>query len=274
MIPHFNVSHVNFLKTKTFGLIAALLTVTIWASFLVGTRFAVNGDFTVEEILVLRLVPGAFALIPLMLKYDLLPRKQSWLRSIILMIAAIAAYLLAKEVPDKRRSLGLILILVGALVVGLWDILLGSGGETWKGHLMFLCGSGLFAIYSVIFRQSGLTPLHGLIIGLFWGTLTITPFLILTGNVTFANSGTSSIIVMIVLQSFVIGILATIFFNYAVKILGAAETGAFGALTPILALVGGIFLLDEPFEPFKLFGVTLVALGVLLASGLLDKPKL
>ena len=95
-----------------------------------------------------------------------------------------------------------------------------------------------------------------------------------TGNVTFANSGTSSIIVMIVLQSFVIGILATIFFNYAVKILGAAETGAFGALTPILALVGGIFLLDEPFEPFKIFGVTLVAFGVLLASGLLDKPKL
>ena len=139
---------------------------------------------------------------------------------------------------------------------------------------MFLSGSGLFAIYSVIFRQSGLTPLHGLIIGLFWGTLTITPFLILTGNVTFANSGTSSIIVMIVLQSFIIGILATIFFSYAVKILGAAETGAFGALTPILALVGGIFLLDEPFEPFKIFGVTLVAFGVLLASGLLDKPKL
>ena len=92
MIPHFNVSHVNFLKTKTFGLIAALLTVTIWASFLVGTRFAVNGDFTVEEILVLRLVPGAFALIPLMLKYDLLPRKQSWLRSIILMIGASAVF--------------------------------------------------------------------------------------------------------------------------------------------------------------------------------------
>ena len=38
---------------KALGLIAALGTATIWATFLLATRFAVTGDFTVEEVLVL-----------------------------------------------------------------------------------------------------------------------------------------------------------------------------------------------------------------------------
>ena len=82
----------SLIQNKTLGLIAALLTVSIWASFLIGTRFAVKGNFTVEEILILRLVPGAIALSPLMLKFDLIPRGQSWISAIILMIGASAIF--------------------------------------------------------------------------------------------------------------------------------------------------------------------------------------
>jgi drug/metabolite transporter (DMT)-like permease len=293
----------TLLQTRAFGLIAALLTVTIWAAFLIVTRFAVQDNFTVEEVLIMRLVPGALAMIPLMMKFDLLPRGQSWPRAIILMVGAsaifpyivssglayapasdggalapgilpfwtaMAAYILAGELPDNRRKVGLALILIGATVVGLWQILSEADSGAWKGHLMFLTGSGFFAIYSVIFRQSGLSPIHGLVIGLFWGTLFATPLLFLTGNVSFAKVELLDILVMIILQSFVIGILATVLFNYAVQLLGAAESGAFGALTPILALLGGVTLLNEAVTPFKVVGVVLVASGVLLASGVLN----
>ena len=131
------------------------------------------------------------------------------------------------------------------MVVSLWQILAGADDGAWKGHLMFLTGSGCWAVYSVIFRQSGLSPLHGLVIGLFWGTLLITPLLLATGNVSFATASPGDIAVMIVLQSFVIGILAMFLFGYAVQILGAAETAAFGALTPILALLGGVAFLGR-----------------------------
>ena len=296
----------NLLKTRKFGLIAALLTVTIWAAFLLVTRFAVQENFTVEEVLILRLVPAALAMIPFMIRFDLIPRGQSWPRTIVLMVGAsaifpyivssglayapasdggalapgilpfwtaMAAYILAGELPNKRRKLGLALILIGAMVVGLWQILSEADNGAWKGHLMFLTGSGFFAIYSVIFRQSGLSPIHGLVIGLFWGTLFATPLLILTGNVSFAKAELVDIMVMMILQSFVIGILATVLFNYAVQLLGAAESGAFGALTPILALLGGVTLLNEAVTPSKVIGVILVALGVLLASGVLNSSK-
>ena len=36
-------------------ILAAIATVTIWAMFLIGTRFAVSGNLTVDEVLVLSL---------------------------------------------------------------------------------------------------------------------------------------------------------------------------------------------------------------------------
>lgn len=138
---------------------------------------------------------------------------------------------------------------------------------------MFLTGSAFWAVYSVIFRQSGLSSLHALVIGLFWGTLLFTPLLLATGNVTFATASLSDIAVMIVFQSFIIGILAMFLFGFAVRMIGAAEAAAFGALTPILALLGGAVFLAETITPFKVVGVTLVAVGVFLASGVLSKPR-
>jgi drug/metabolite transporter (DMT)-like permease len=301
----------NFFTTWAFGLLAAISTVMIWAAFMLITRSAVLSNFTVEEILVLRLIPGVIVMVPVMWKLGVIPIGQSWPRAIILMIGAsavfpyiiskglayapasdggalapgmlpfwtaLAAYALAREVPGPRRRFGLGMILVGAVIVSLWSIQSGASDEAWKGHLLFLTGSGLWAVYSVIFRQSGLTPLHGLVIGLFWGGLIVTPLLLVSGNVSFTEANWDDIAAMILVQSFVIGIMATVLFSYAVRLLGAAEFAAFGALTPILALLGGVLFLGEALTYLKIFGVILVAVGVFLASGITRKfssqPKL
>lgn len=297
----------NIPKARALGLAAALATVTIWAAFLLGTRFAVKGDFTVEEILVLRLVPAALVMSPFMWRLGVLPRGQSIPRALMLMVGAsavfpyvvstgliyapasdagplapgmlpfwtaLAAFALAKEIPGPRRRLGLALILTGAMVISLWQILSGSDEGAWKGHLMFLSGSGLWAVTSVIFRQSNLTSLHALVIGLFWGALLFTPLMFATGNVKYEAVSLSDIAVMVVFQGFIIGILAMFLFGHAVRLIGAAEASAFGALTPILALLGGAFFLAEAITPLKVAGVALVAVGVFLASGVLSKPQL
>ena len=297
----------NFFTTWAFGLLAAISTVMIWAAFMLITRSAVLSNFTVEEILVLRLIPGVIVMVPVMWKLGVIPIGQSWPRAIILMIGAsavfpyiiskglayapasdggalapgmlpfwtaLAAYALAREVPGPRRRFGLGMILVGAVIVSLWSIQSGASDEAWKGHLLFLTGSGLWAVYSVIFRQSGLTPLHGLVIGLFWGGLIVTPLLLVSGNVSFTEANWDDIAAMILMQSFVIGIMATVLFSYAVRLLGAAEFAAFGALTPILALLGGVLFLGEALTYLKIFGVILVAVGVFLASGITRKFSL
>jgi drug/metabolite transporter (DMT)-like permease len=296
----------NLPRARALGLMAALVTVTIWATFMLVTRFAVQGSFTVEELLILRLVPGALVMAPLMWQLGVIPEGQSWPRAAMLMVGAsavfpfvismglayapasdggalapgmlpfwtaLAAYFIAGETIGPRRQLGLAMILLGAMIISLWQIFAGTDVGAWKGNLMFLTGSVCWAVYTVIFRQSGLSPLHGLVIGLFWGTLLIVPLLIATGNVSFAAASNVDIAVMVVLQSFIIGIMAMFLFGYAVQILGAAEIAAFGALTPILALLGGLAFLGETVTALKIIGVTLVAVGVFLASGVLSKPR-
>jgi len=288
------------------GVLIALLTVSIWAVFIVATRFSVSTNFTVEEVIFLRLVPSTIIMAPFMIKYDLIPRGLSWLKAGMLMIGAsaifpyivssglsfapasdggvlapgmlpfwtaLAAFFILGEKLDKVRRTGLFIILVGALMVGLWQIIFNSAEGVWRGHILFLVGSGLFAIYSVIFRQSGLTPLHGLLIGLFWGTLFITPILLLTGRVNFSDVSAFDIGITIFIQSLIIGILATILFNYGVRLIGASEMGAFGALTPILAMLGGILFLNESVPLIKMAGIFLVAIGVFLASGILKQKS-
>ena len=294
------------LKRSYLGFLVALITVSIWAVFIVATRFSVSTNFTVEEVLILRLVPSTLIMAPFMIKYDLIPRGLSWLKAGMLMIGAsaifpyivssglsfapasdggvlapgmlpfwtaLAAFFILGEKLDQVRRTGLLIILIGALMVGLWQIIFNSDEGVWRGHILFLIGSGLFAIYSVIFRQSGLTPLHGLLIGLFWGTLFITPILLLTGKVTFHDVSAFDIGITIFIQSLVIGILATILFNYGVRLIGASEMGAFGALTPILAMMGGILFLNESVPAIKMAGIFLVAIGVFLASGILEQKN-
>ena len=77
---------------------------------------------------------------------------------------------------------------------------------------------------------------------------------------------------MIVIQSFIIAILAMFLFGYAVQILGAAETSAFGALTPILTLSGGVLFLWETVTVLKVAGIALVVVGVFLVSGVTGEP--
>ncbi len=73
------------------------------------------------------------------------------------------------------------------------------------------------------------------------------------------------------LQGLLMGVLSLLFYGYAVQVLGAAETGAFGALVPILALAGGAVFLGEEVSALKVAGVTLVAVGVFMASGVLTR---
>ena len=286
------------------GILAALATVTIWAAFLIGTRFAVSGNLTVDEVLILRLIPAFLVMLPLMLKLGVIIRGQSIFSLLMIALGATAvfpylistgvyyapasdagalapgmlpfwtalfAFIITGEKPTKIRFFGLIIILLGAFLVGSYSIFSSSGQNTWKGHFLFLAGSGMWSIYSVYFRQSGIDPLTGLVFGLFWGTAVIIPLLVLFGNVSFEKASAFDIISMIFLQGLLIAIMAMLLYNFAIRQLGPAQTAAFGALTPILALIGGFVFLGETITILKTVGIFIVAFGVVLASGIMEK---
>ena len=287
-----------------FGVLAALATVSIWAAFLIGTRFAVSGNLTVDEVLLLRLVPAFLIMLPLMFKLGVVIRGQSIFSLLMIALGATAffpylistgvyyapasdagalaagmlpfwtalfAFIITGETPSRMRFLGLLIVLLGAVLVGSYSILVSSDQNTWKGHLLFLAGSGMWSIYSVHFRQSGIKPLAGLVFGLFWGTAVVVPLLVLFGDVSFEKASAFDIFSMIFLQGLLIAIFAMLLYNFAIRQLGPAQTAAFGALTPILALIGGFIFLGETITLLKSIGIFIVAIGVVLASGIMEK---
>ena len=92
------------------------------------------------------------------------------------------------------------------------------------------------------------------------------------GDVSFVKASTFDIVSMIILQGLLIAILAMLLYNFAIRQLGPAQTAAFGALTPILALIGGFFFFRRDNNSYKIVGYFLVvALGVVLTSGIMEK---
>ena len=292
------------LKGKKLGYASALTAVSIWAVFLLGTRFAVNGNFKVEEVLLLRLMTAAIVTIPIMIKLGVVLRGQGFLGTLMLTLggsaifpyiiaeglyyasvsdagalasgtlpfwAALFAFLILGERPNKLKMLGLALILTGALFVGLWKIFNVSQTQEWKGHILFLLAACLWSIYSVYYRKSGLSPVHGLVIGLFWGSVFTLPLLFIFGDINFAEKTITELSSMAFLQGILIAVLALVLYSVAVREIGAAQTAAFGALTPLLSLTGGIILLNESIFFTTIFGIILVTIGVLMASGIFER---
>ena len=55
--------------------------------------------------------------------------------------------------------------------------------------------------------------------------------------------------------------------------IGAAQTAAFGALTPLLSVTGGVVLLNEDIFLTTIIGIVLVIVGVLMASGIFERDN-
>ena len=296
----------NAVRERALGVSTAMAAVTIWAVFLVNTRFAISSNFSVEEVMTLRLVTASIVTLPFMIKLGVILRGQSFVSTVMIALmpsavapyiissglfyasasdsgalapgtlpfwAALFSFLLIGEKPSKLRLVGLLAIFIGAISVGLTQMLDGSNSETWKGHLLFLLGACLWAIYTIYFKQAGLRPVQGLVVGLFWGTLFLVPVLFMTGEVSFSNVSIQEIVWVCLLQGVLIGVLAMILYSIAIRCLGAAQTAAFGALTPILALFGGVVFLSETITTGGVVGIFLVAVGVILASGSLEKKN-
>ena len=103
------------LDHRYLGVIVALMTVSIWAVFIVATRFSVSTTFTVEEVLFLRLVPSTIIMAPFMIKYDLIPRGLSWLKAFN---------------QDKPLGIKSYLIIKGAIIIVLGTSLKNKTSST------------------------------------------------------------------------------------------------------------------------------------------------
>ena len=152
------------------------------------------GSLSANDVGLLRTVPAALAFLPLTMKSGLKPEGATWIDVALIglvgggafivflawglslaptadggiftptmlpVFVAILSVLFIGTRYANYQLLGLILIIVGAGIFGGLSSVTNAEDGVWRGHLLFLFASMSWAIYTVRFRHSGLSPTSG-----------------------------------------------------------------------------------------------------------------
>ena len=177
--------------------------------------------------------------------------------------------LASREAPPRSRVAGLACMAASVLVLGsrAW----GGEGDTWRGDALFLGAAFIWAAFTLGLRRSGLTVLRSAALVNTWSALLLLPWFALHGTPTLAVLPWADLAVHGVWQGLLAGLAGFLLFAFAVNRLGPAQAAALGALVPVVSAMGGWWWLGEQLSPAEWLAVAGVTLGVLLASGVLER---
>lgn len=187
-----------------------------------------------------------------------------------------AALGLHRCVPSERLASGQ-WVGVGLAFVGTaWAFLSRSGGASadadvsrmlWGDFLALLAGIGWGAT-TVVVRTSRLATLPAtqtLLYQLLMAFVLITPAAWVLEQTTFVP--TPAVWATLVFQAVLVSFLSYLGWFWLLRQYQAAPLGVFAFMTPILGVVLGVWLLNEPLEMGFVVGGLLVLLGVIWVSG-------
>ncbi|MDI1273940.1 DMT family transporter [Polaromonas sp.] len=280
------------------GLLAALAAALIGSGWQIASRHGVTTTLGPLEIAVLRYGVPALVLLPLLIQTGLfpqgLPRRRLGLFVLggglpfgLLVLAgaqwAPAAHMgifMAGSVPlftalgarfahgeriTGPRLAGLLLIVAGLAVFGAGS--LAHAAQTWLGDLLFILAAMAWAMYTLAFRGSGLTPWQGAAVINAWSSLLLLPVLLVFGAPRLLTAPWTDVAWQAVGQGVIAGLLGLVTYMIAIAKLGAARASLSAALVPLSTALGAAWLLGEPLGAGTLVASALVACGVALASG-------
>jgi drug/metabolite transporter (DMT)-like permease len=191
------------------------------------------------------------------------------INSMIPIFIVMVSWLGFKERITLRQSIGIAISLMGLMFIianGNLSTLISVRFS--KGDLWTICAGFSWALYSVLLRKCPieLNPLSFLATLIIIGTLFISPFYIWemstgkTMNISRASIGS------IVYVALFASILAYIFWNKAIQIIGANKTGIFIHLMPVFSIILAIIFLDEKLRGYHIKGTILIFSGILLTT--------
>ncbi len=291
------------------GYLSIIVTLLIWASFFLSLKGGANSDLTPADIALTRFLIPALALFPLVLKarsaIAIVPKRYltgMFLGSGLpyLLVAGTAmqfvpvshgsalvpgtlplfvtgiAVLFFKQPLSRHRVVGLGLVLLG-IVLFLGNSLSSFNFEYTKGHLLFLCGSLMWATFTISARVANLNALVSAGFISLCSTFLLV-LLILTGvlpshlmDTPIAQWPFAELAVHSAVQGVGAGLIAAFTYLYAVNTLGAERSAAFGSATPAVATLLAIPLFNEIPDMMTWLALGSICIGSLVASNIFMK---
>lgn len=290
---------------RALGYAAALAVVVIWSGYFLSLRQGALSPLGTLELTFFRFAVPALLLLPLAMRRwrRLLAVNPVWLVGMAVgaglpffLISAVAmqtapvahgstlipgtaplfvtalAVLVFKQPWSGLRATGLLAVLVGigCLMLTAW---IEPGRDLWLAQLMLLFAGLMWALFTISLRQSGLGPMEAAAVVTLPSTAALLLYMLVTGSGLQIDSlPAQQWLLQLVVQGLAVGLGAGFLYGFAVRTLGAETTSAMGSLTPVVATLAALSFFQESIEMSTLVGLSLVTLGVVCASGLLN-PK-
>ncbi|MBL8706184.1 MAG: DMT family transporter [Rhodospirillales bacterium] len=189
------------------------------------------------------------------------------------LFTGLLAALVLKDRLSATRLTGFAVIAAGvALVAG--KALMIRGDQAWIGDLLFLAAALAWAVYTVAFQKSGLTPWQATAAVSAASAILVVPIWAAAGGpARLATAPWTDLATQAAAQGLLAGVAGQWTFALAVKHLGSTRAALSGALVPALAALGGWAILGERPDGTTLVGAVAIALGILVAGARPQAPK-
>ncbi|SDQ78607.1 DMT family transporter [Virgibacillus salinus] len=195
----------------------------------------------------------------------------SVLETVIPVVTVVLSAVLLKEKLWNIQKAGVILSLVGAVWVVMDGKIFQLVEMSWNvGDGIMIGAIGCWAVYSITVKEymhlfpqnAALLVMSGISI------IVLFPFVVAEWIITGIPSSLltpmnlSSLVYLGIFPSF----FALIFYNRAVRILGASQASVFLNFLPIVTMIGAYFWLGESITIMKIIGAVAVISGVILTT--------
>jgi drug/metabolite transporter (DMT)-like permease len=283
-----------------------LLTVVIWGAWPAFTRMSVIHSGTPEDLVALRYAIGGLILLPILIRQAGRIPRRGWREGLVLafcqgaplallvtigvrfapashmaalspgllpLFAAVLGILFFNEWLSASRAVGLAMIFVGAVVmVGVSVSTLSAG--FWKGDLLFISAGFMGSIYTLRMRRSGLSAMQGAAFISVYSMIFYLPLYcwLWLGSSRLGDVPAREVLFQAFYQGVLMGALTLFSLSRSIMILGAARAAAFMSLVPVVGALLGAVILHEIPSAAETGAVVVISLGVLLATGVMQRP--
>ena len=206
------------------------------------------------------------------MKYAPVSHAAGILNTTMLTITTIGGIYFLKEKTTKLRLLGVVMSVSGIVCILVSQpIVLGS--NAFVGHLFFLFGGLIWAMYVLTTKAWKVDPLHAAsaVCGISFLVYMPIYLLFLPSHIGLHNW--HEVLFQAVYQGIFNGIFALLLFTRAVMILGASTGSAFLPLVPVIATVAAIPVFGEIPNAVEVAGIALAASGILLSTGIIARRR-
>ncbi len=190
------------------------------------------------------------------------------LQSVIPVTILGSAALLYREMPRARQLLAIGVSLLGVMViVGQGSIMQVLRLRVVSGDVWVFSAMVVYGFYSVLLRRlPALHPLSFLAGSFAAASLMLLPAALWEWHTVGPVPATGPVMLICLYLAVVPSILAYLFFNRGVALMGPARAGQYLHLVPVFGSLLAVFILGEAFGPYLLVGIALIGAGLGLAG--------